>query len=226
MSEEKIQELKQSAEEKNFIKLKRYLDRLENFYVQCTQAYDELEKDCDCFKYKCSNTMKMCKEKKEVARKRKITTKVVGGAATAGAIVVAGGGTAVSIALGVCSFGILTPVSLGMTALASGALATTSGVVTHSTAEDYEDTEKKFESLSQKFSDLQSNMSEMRNKMQDAHEGLTRVQEKVEKVKEETEDEEYEYDVFCCFLDMLTTEIKEKGPSLLKSIACYRNPKS
>lgn len=219
LDEKTVEEMKQSAQNKDFVKFECYLRRLELYYEQCEEIYNEFEKYCKNTKDECFGTIKSCITSEKEARNKKITSRVIGGsAATAGAAAVAGAGVTTSIAAGAFTFGVGTVVGLGMTAVASGAVATVgagtaiaSGVVSDIIAKNYEKKQETFKELGKKFEKLYESVSGMKDKIERTHERLKYVLEKAKNVQSETQEEkDFEYDYFCRVLDMLVEEIRKK----------------
>ena len=135
----------------DFEPLEELIDQLQRCLAQAVQFYWEFEEAYNNSSKNSSDKAAECKHQAIKARNKKRATRAIGGAAAAGAL---GGGIALSVVVGVFTFGIGTAVGLGVTAGALGAGGVATSVVTGVIAKDFNDAEKAFRELSRIFDSL------------------------------------------------------------------------
>ena len=124
--------------------LHKLCEQLNRSLAQAENSYLEFEEDCKAAIKSCDEAAQICGRKANEARGKKLTTRIVGG--TASAIAGAVAATAFTVSTG------------GLGALALGAAAGTVGVAgavtTHCIAREYAKSEESFRSIRREFDDL------------------------------------------------------------------------
>lgn len=130
--------------------LNAYINQVQKCLVNCGVSYKATQEAIKELITHAEKGAGHCEKKAKEAKDKKNTTRVVGGAASSGALVAGvAGGVVASVVAGVFTFGIGTIVGLSLTAAGTSA-------ATHGIALDFKKSETKFRNLQESFEQAQS----------------------------------------------------------------------
>lgn len=161
--------IKESVRRGRYIKLSTYLTQLLPLFNESQKAYKKFDNLCKLATPACEKGAMSCGAKMKEVRENKRYTRRLGGALRAvGAVVGVGGVTGAAVVAGLFSFGIGTPVVLGIAAGAAGGAAVGGGagavgakIATEKKLKVYKKAEKVFKEISKEFDSVSNNASEI-----------------------------------------------------------------
>lgn len=205
LNEEKESEIKEAVENCQYEILKAYVDKQIQILDKCKSAYPqcvEVHKSSDSI---CDKGVQLCVKKEKEALNSKFLTQAGGGTiAGLGALVGIGGIAGASVVAGMSTFGIGTPVILGIGAGVSavgGTTATVTGITTHCIAMNYEKTAKVFKNITSGFYHAREEIADIDNAMDSLNEALTQYRLDIDMASDEEASKVFES--FCQSYNMM-----------------------
>lgn len=214
VSDTEQHEIKQAIRRGQLESLNSYLDEFAKLFDQSESAHKYFDEVCKKCKPICKEGMEFCDLKRDEAKGRKWHKQVIGGTfAGATAAVGAGGVVGASVVAGLFTFGIGTPIVLGISALVSGGAflggattATVAGVYTHKIATKYSNMAEIFHKISIGFESVSNAASSIGSAMFKLKEVLVGLKYNANNVQDAFYHEDYD---LCKLFDMLLKSVNE-----------------